>query len=296
MSHALSLAAEWERHRATWLAWPSDAALWGRHLEPARAEFLQLCRAIAAGEQLEILVRSSEEASEVNDRLSALAPRVHECLYWDIWLRDTAPLFALDGKGRPTALCFRFNGWGEKYHFSEDDGLAERIAQLAGTPSCDVPLTCEGGALDFDGDGSFLTTSTCVLNANRNPQTSREDVEALLASRCSADHVIWLEGQLAGDHTDGHVDTLARWLRPGVVACMEAVAADDPNRGVLERVAAQLASARDRGVHRFDVVKLPAPGLVPDDDGSPMAASYLNIYIKINSPTIYGGHGIMVIF
>jgi agmatine deiminase len=279
--------AEWDRHASCWLAWPAHGHLWQENLAPAQAEWTDLCLAIAGdgGEALDILVQDG--AAEAAAR-AALAPvigqvRFHPVPVGDIWLRDTAPIFVTDGAGALRAACFGFNGWGRKYLLPDDDRVAGRVAgrvaALSGVPRADHAWILEGGSVDVDGEGTVLTTRQCLLNPNRNPGLSQAEIEAALADGLGAEKVLWLDEGLLNDHTDGHIDTLARFVAPGVVVCMKAEDPADPNAAVLERLAADLASMTDARGRRLEVVRLPSPGLVLDEEGEVMPASYANFYI-----------------
>lgn len=275
--------AEWDRHSACWLAWPGHGHLWQENLAPAQAEWTALCLAIAedGGEALDILVQNAgnEAAARV-----ALAPvlgqvRFHRVPTGDIWLRDTAPIFVKDGEGRLHAACFRFNGWGGKYVLPDDDRVADRVAGMAGMPRLAHDWILEGGSVEVDGEGTVLTTRQCLLNPNRNPGLNQVEIEAALATGLGAKKVLWLDEGLLNDHTDGHIDTLARFVAPGVVVCMEALDAADPNAATLDRLAADLASFTDAEGRKLQVVRIPSPGLVLDEEGEPMPASFVNFYI-----------------
>ncbi|MBP1773423.1 MAG: hypothetical protein H6P99_2586 [Holophagaceae bacterium] len=275
--------AEWDRHSACWLAWPGHGHLWRENLAPAQAEWAALCLAIAeqGGEGLEILVQ--DDAAEAAAR-AALAPvlgqvRFHRVPVGDIWLRDTAPIFVKDVDGRLQAACFRFNGWGGKYVLPEDDRVAGRVAAQSGLPRRDQDWILEGGSVEVDGEGTVLTTRQCLLNPNRNPGLIQAELEAALTLGLGARKVLWLDEGLLNDHTDGHIDTLARFVAPGVVVCMQALDGDDPNATALDQIAADLATFTDARGRRLQVVRIPSPGLVPDEEGEPMPASYVNFYI-----------------
>ncbi len=287
--------AEWERHRAVWTAWPAAASLWEDNLEAAQTEFTAMCRAIAApagpghGEAPELLeVLVADEAAERNAAasLAGLAVRFHRIGYGDIWLRDTAPVFATSDAGEVAAVCFRFNGWGEKYLFPDDLALARAVRQASGLHCFDVPMIFEGGAIEVDGQGTAITTSQCLLNPNRNPAMSKIEIESHLADALGIDKLLWLGDGLLGDHTDGHVDTLVRFAGPGRVLCMEAREDDDPNGDALATVADDLREMRDALGRSLDVVLLPSPGLVENTDGDAMPASYVNYYISNTSVVV----------
>jgi agmatine deiminase len=275
--------AEWDRHSACWLAWPAHGHLWQENLAPAQAEWAALCRAIAeeGGEALDILVPDAKGEAQAR---RALAPvlaqaRFHTVPVGDIWLRDTAPIFVRDGDGGLRAACFGFNGWGRKYLLPEDDRVAGRVAARSGLPRTDHAWILEGGSVEVDGEGTLLTTRQCLLNSNRNPGLDAAEIETALADGLGAEKVLWLDEGLINDHTDGHIDTLARFTAPGVVVCMEARDGADPNAAVLDRLAADLAAMTDARGRKLEVVRIPSPGLVLDEEGEVMPASYVNFYI-----------------
>jgi agmatine deiminase len=291
MSHpVLHQPAEWERHSACWLAWPSHGDLWEENLAPVQAEFADLCRAIAeeGGEFLDLLVQ--DDAAEGEAR-TALAPvlgqvRFRRVPVGDIWLRDTAPIFVLNQAGALHAACFRFNGWGGKYVLAEDDQVAGRVAALSRLPRLDQPWILEGGSVEVDGQGTVLTTRQCLLNLNRNPGMNATAIEAALKDSLGAEKVLWLDEGLINDHTDGHIDTLARFVAPGVVVCMAAQDSKDPNAATLERIATDLAAMKDARGRKLKVVRIPSPGLLRDEDGKAMPASFVNFYIGNRSVVV----------
>jgi len=280
---AVHQPAEWDRHSACWLAWPSHGHLWQENLAPAQAEFAALGVAIAedGGEALDLLVQ--DEAAEAEAR-AALAPvisqvRFHRIPVGDIWLRDTAPIFVTTAEGNQAAACFRFNGWGGKYVLPEDDRVAGRIATHSGLPRLELGWILEGGSVEVDGEGTVLTTRQCLLNPNRNPGLDQAAIETALREGLGAEKVLWLDEGLINDHTDGHIDTLARFVAPGVVVCMQAQDATDPNAATLGRLAADLAAMTDARGRRLQVVRIPSPGVLENEDGELMPASYVNFYI-----------------
>ncbi|MEM6533181.1 MAG: agmatine deiminase family protein [Myxococcota bacterium] len=285
--------AEWEPHDAVWLAWPSHLDLWGDKLTAAQDEFVALCRGIRPtgmeGERLEILARTREDEEAITARLKELRPRIHRMSYGDIWLRDTAPVFAQGPVGL-LANRFRFNGWGGKYELGGDRDVAPFVAESAGAIRLDHPITAEGGALEFDGEGTVLTTRSCLLNPNRTTQSEAE-LGTALREALGAERIVWLDGALENDHTDGHIDTLARFVAPGTVVCMEPAGADDPNRATLARFTDQLNAARDAAGRRLRVHTVPSPGCVTDATGEVMPASYVNFYVA-NSTVVVPTYGV----
>jgi len=277
--------AEWQPHRATWLAWPSHPQLWGSLLEQARSEFVGLCRAIAAdgdgrAEKLEILVLDDAGQHYAARRLAGLPMEFHHLTFGDVWLRDTGPIFVFEEDGRRLALRFGFDGWGGKYLYPDDAEVAAAVALRSGWTETGVNLVAEGGAFEFDGEGSCITTRSCLLGGPRNPGLDEERLEAIVREALGVRQLIWLERGLLGDHTDGHVDNLARFCRPGVVLCMQALDSADPNRELLEEIAVRLASSRDAEGRRLELVRVPSPGLVAKDSGEVLPASYMNFYVS----------------
>jgi agmatine deiminase len=284
------MPAEWARHAATWVAWPSHADLWQENLAPARHVFARLVEAITAGETAEVLVPDETQERLARQALAGPRVRFHRVPFGDIWLRDTAPIF-LEGPGAaPATVRFRFNGWGGKYVLEHDALVAERVAALAGARAFALPFVLEGGAVDVDGEGSVLTTRQCLLNSNRNPAMSRDDVERAVAGALGGEKVLWLGDGLQNDHTDGHVDTVVRFVRPGLVVAMEPRASDDPNREVLRALLREVAELVDARGRRLEVVTVPSPGRIVDPDDRVMPASYVNFYVA-NSAVVVPTYG-----
>lgn len=263
--------SEWSPHAAMWIGFPSDPELWVEDLAPAQLEVAALARALHAGGQGEeiILVASSPEAAAEARRLAPFATVIEEP-FGDIWLRDTGPIVLGSGNDR-RAQGFGFNGWGGKYDLEGDDSIGERLAASAALPYAKADWILEGGAVDGDGTGLFITTEQCLLNPNRNSGFSRAEVEQRLTRDLGAARVVWLGEGLANDHTDGHVDNLARFVGPSRVALPEPTA-DDPNAAVYADAAARIEAAG------LELVRLPSPGRI-EADGEIIPASYMNFLI-----------------
>ncbi len=269
MPHTVRQPAEWAHHKAVWIGFPSHAELWEADLERAREEVVAFARAVHAdgrGERVLLVCADEEAATAARKMAGTIAETVVEP-FGDIWLRDTGPIVLSDG----TARDFQFNGWGGKYDLEGDDDIGERLARRRGiqTETCDWVL--EGGAIDGDGTGRVVTTEQCLLNRNRNPLLSRGEIESRLRSDLGFTEVIWLGDGLVKDHTDGHVDNLARFVGPGRIAIPKATD-NDPNWLVYQQ-AAKLAEEAG-----LDVVLVPSPGRVLRDE-EVIPASYMNFYI-----------------
>ena len=271
--------AEWSPHRAMWVGWPSHGELWEDNLEPAQAEVEALVRALAGPgrEQVRLMVGKPEALDDARARFADVeAVEVIDGRFGDIWLRDTGPIFGARS-ARPAG--FRLNGWGGKYDLEHDDTVATQIGEASGVPLDRNDFILEGGALDHDGEGTILTTRQCLLNANRNTGWTDETAEAELARALGARKVLWLGDGLLNDHTDGHVDNLARFVAPGVVACPVAWGRGDPNDDVYAEVARALSEMTDAEGRRIRILPLPSPGFVGDEDDKPIPASHMNFLI-----------------
>lgn len=275
-----SMPAEWAPHAATWFAWPSAAALWQDALEPARVAVALLVAAVAKGERADVLV--PDEANEQLARIALPGPSVslHRVPFGDIWLRDTAPIVLSGPGGELATVRFAFNGWGGKYVLEHDDGVSTQLATRLEGRSFVMPWVLEGGAVEVDGEGTVLTTRQCLLNPNRNPAMTADAIELGLRDALGCEKVLWLGDGLQNDHTDGHVDTIARFVQPGVVVIMEPAPRDDPNRDVLEALRRDLAALVDARGRRLEIVRIPSPGRVEGADGRVAPASYVNFYVS----------------
>ena len=265
------LPPEWHPQQWLWVGFPHLSEEWPGFLARAQEQIAAFANAVAqSGQDVHLLVR--DEANEARARaLCSSAVRLERRRYGDVWLRDTGPLVVSDGQ-RLVARRFSFNGWGGKYLMDGDQEIGAQLARDAGLEVTQADWILEGGALDGDGTGLVVTTEQCLLNPNRNPALSRAEIEARLARDLGFDRVLWLGEGLINDHTDGHVDNLARFVAPGVLALPRATGADDPN-------AAIYADARARAeAFGVTVREVPSPGRV-ESDGRIEPASYMNFAI-----------------
>jgi agmatine deiminase len=263
---------EWHPQDWLWIGFPHDAEEWPGFFEAAQVQIAAFASAVAeSGQEVRLIVRS--EANEARAR-SLVSGKVslERRTYGDIWLRDTGPLVLTDGKGARRARRFGFNGWGGKYLMEGDQTIGAELARDAGLAIETSDWILEGGAIDTDGAGVVATTEQCLLNPNRNPQLSRGDIEARLCADLGFERVLWLGDGLINDHTDGHVDNLARFVAPGVLALPRPNGQDDPN-------AAIYADAKRRAeAFGVTVREVPSPGLL-ERDGRIEPASYMNFAI-----------------
>jgi len=294
------MPAEWTSHDAVWTAWPHAPDQWLEGLEAPQAALMEMVAAIVAidaadgkprGERVELLVRDAADEAAARRLLgpAVAGVRFRHAKYGDVWLRDTGPIF-MTRRGELAAARFRFDGWGGKYVMPGDSDLAARVMAWAGVNGAAFDFVLEGGAIEVDGEGTVLTTRQCMLGGARNPGLDEAALDARLRWALGAEHVVWLDRGLLNDHTDGHIDTLARFVAPGVVACMESFAGD-PNREALEGILADLRGARTAGGAKLQIVTVPSPGAVEDAAGTLLPASYMNFYIA-NTTVVVPTYGV----
>lgn len=239
----LHQSPEWAPHDSVWIGFPSAADLWLDDLEGAQAEVAAFANAVhadGAGETVR-LVCANGLAEEAARALAAPGVEIVSAPFFDIWLRDTGPIVVAED-GAPLALDYKGNGWGGKYPSPLDDDLARVLCEQAALERSVRDWVLEGGAIEVDGAGLCVTTGQCLLNPNRNPQLSRRDIEERLKVDLGLKEVLWLGVGLLNDHTDGHVDNLARFVAPGVLALPEPFGDDDPNVAVFADALARAIS------------------------------------------------------
>ncbi|KAI93943.1 hypothetical protein T281_13770 [Rhodomicrobium udaipurense JA643] len=277
----ISVQAEWAPQRAIWTAWPADPDEWNGDLATPRADVAALVRTLADGNTVRLLVNGAEAEASARAALAGAAEIV-PARYGDIWLRDTGPIFACRsdsaGTSEKVALRFATNSWGGKFDLPDDATVGDEIARLAGAPVRRFDFVLEGGAIDHDGLGTVLTTRQTTLNPNRNGWT-RPEAEAALATALGAKKIIWIDEGLANDHTDGHIDNIARFVAPGVVVCQAPAGDDDPNAATLDAIAATLEGATDASGAKLDVVRVPGVGRYRNAIGEISPASHMNFII-----------------
>ncbi|UNK78626.1 agmatine deiminase family protein [Sphingopyxis granuli] len=281
----LRMAAEWAPHEAVWIGFPHLDAEWAGRIDAARRDVAAFANAVHDGGQGEEvrLVVNDERQAEVAAALVDPAVRILVQPLGDIWLRDTGPIVAGTGAAR-RARNFEFNWWGEKFVMPGDQEVGAALAHAGGLPVDDQDWVLEGGGIDVDGTGLCVTTEECLLNTNRNPTLTREDIAVRLRQSLGIERLLWLGNGLIGDHTDGHVDNLARFVGEGRLAIPVATDDHDPNASVYAD-----ARARAAAFGGIEIVDLPSPGRV-EIDGDLAAASYMNFYIG-NSVVVVPTYG-----
>ena len=270
--HMLRMPPEWHPQDWLWIGFPHDPVEWPGFLGAAQEQIAAFANAVAeSGQEVRLIVRDEINAARARLLVSSTV-KIEQRTYGDVWLRDTGPLVVAGPAGERIARRFGFNGWGGKYLMDGDQTIGGELADDAGLEVTTADWVLEGGALDTDGTGLVATTEQCLLNPNRNPHLSRGEIELKLERDLGFERVLWLGDGLINDHTDGHVDNLARFVAPGVLALPRATGSDDPNAGIY-------ADAKARAeAFGLTVREVPSPGRV-ETDGRIEPASYMNFCI-----------------
>ena len=276
------MPAEWEPHSATWLSWPHNPQTWPGVLGAAESAMVAMVAALGESELVRINVLDAAHERHVRRLVGSGVPR-HRVAFQhvptdDAWCRDYGAIFVVNDRQEPLALDFGFNAWGGKYlPCDRDAAVAASMAAALGVPGFVPDMVLEGGSVDVNGAGALLATEQCLLNPNRNPNLDRAGIEVRLQYALGARQVIWLEGGIEGDDTDGHVDAVARFVSADrVVAAVEADSTD-ANHGPLRANRTRLADARLSAGQRLEIVDLPMPEPLYWQ-GRRLPASYLNFY------------------
>ena len=273
--------AEWAPHARTWMCWPCRVEVWGGPdgLLRARQAFARVARAISTFEPVSMAVRSHDAA----EAKLATKGKVHlfEVPLDDSWARDMGPTFLRGPAGRSAAVQWRFNAWGNKYQpYAEDAQLATRIGRSVDARIYAAPLVCEGGAIHTDGEGTLITTEQCLLNANRNPDLTQQEVEERLALFTGARRILWLGEGFSDDETDGHVDNIACFVAPGRVLVGRPSSKDHPDYEPAAEAARRLKAGRDAEGRSLEVIEVEQPRTTREDHlGRIMQSSYVNFYL-----------------
>jgi agmatine deiminase len=308
------MPAEWHRHSATWLTWPKDPESWPDRVPQVEEIFLQMMAALAPHETVNLLVDDEQAEASVRSRCAfpgAENIHYHQIRTVDSWIRDYGPNFIVSDKlqfvadsgnetlGQPNdklkfigqSLAYNdwiFNAWGNKYEeLKQDDSIPARLESLLKVPRFEPGIVMEGGSIEVNGAGYVLTTEQCLLNPNRNPHLSKDEIEQYLKSYLGVAKVLWLGEGIVGDDTDGHIDDIARFVTPNVIVCAVEDDPQDANYKLLQDNLRRLRAMTDVQGSPFGIVTLPMPGAVGGTskgarDLERLPASYANFYIANN--------------
>src|ERR1700760_4739893 len=272
-SGPVRMPAEWEEHERTIMGWPCRRELWGETLAQAREDYAAVANAIAAFEPVLMIANPGQDATDARAACGR-GVEIVELALDDSWLRDCGPIYVANGDGASRiAVHFGFNAWGGKFPPWDHAAVVGRLnGEQLGDPVVEGGMVLEGGSILSDGAGTLLTTEQCLRNPNRNPSMSREEIEATLRDRLGVDTVLWLGmGLLEDRDTDGHVDLIAAFTKPGEVL-LQAVPEDNPNHAHCQENLSVLVSS---GVQVIEMPYLPYDTVA----GERVAGSYMNFYL-----------------
>ncbi len=265
------MPAEWEPHSAVWLAWPHDEISWPGRIEKVESQLVKIIAALHQSEQVELLVLDEEMKTQTTELLRTAQIDLskvsfHITDYMNAWMRDCGGIFVKNSEEKLTLVNWIFNSWGNKFpDLLIDAALPKKVAEWTGLDMLNPGIVLEGGAIDVNGQGTLITTEQCLLNPNRNPGLTKTDYEKYFSDYLGVNKTVWLKEGLVNDHTDGHIDDIARFVSPTKVVCAEGYEGDLRNL--------------------FEVLMLPLPNLHFTDApagniaGSKAPASYTNFYI-----------------
>jgi agmatine deiminase len=292
------MPGEFEQHAGCWMAWPERPDNWRLGAKPAQHAFAAVAEAINVCEPVTVGVSDAQ----FDHCRALLSPsiRVVELASDDAWMRDTGPTFLLDGVGGRRGVDWRFNAWGGLdgglyFPWDRDERVAGKVLEIEGAERYRAPIVLEGGSIHVDGEGTVMATEECLLNPNRNPELTREQIERVLFEHLGAEKMIWLGRGVYNDETDGHIDNLACFARPGVVLLTWSQDESDPQHAISRDAHERLQAATDARGRSIEVLRLPSPGPItitaeeaqgvdavpgslPRRAGDRLAASYVNFY------------------
>lgn len=270
------MPAEWEKRARTFMAWPVRSEVWPDGLLEAKLGYANIAKAIAQFEEVVMLVQP-HLVSEVRE-MCGIEVKILPLEHDDSWIRDNGPTFVVNRQRELAAVNWRFNAWGEKYMpYDKDNEVASKILAHYGIPQFDAPLVLEGGSFHVDGEGSLITTEECLLHKNRNPQFDKPEIEEMLKQYLGVKTIIWLKKGLDADETDGHVDNVACFVKPGVVAIQVCLDPKDPNYKRTQDNIKRLEKAVDAKGRRLEIVQIEQPP-IRYLRGKRLSMSYLNYY------------------
>jgi agmatine deiminase len=293
------MPGEFEPHAGCWMAWPQRPDNWRLDAKPAQEAYAAVAEAINAAEPVTVAV--SDAQFERCRSLLSPTIRVVEITTDDAWMRDTGPTFVIDGNCGRRGVDWRFNAWGGQHgglysSWDRDERVAQKVLEIEAADRYRAPVVLEGGSIHVDGQGTVMATEQCLLNPNRNPDLSREQIEQVLFDHLGAEQMIWLDQGVVDDETDGHIDNLACFARPGVVLLTVPEDEADPQYEISRDAQERLQRATDARGRPIEVIALPSPGplkiseeeaqgvdaepgSLPRRAGDRLTASYANFYI-----------------
>ncbi len=303
------MPAEWEPHRATWLAWPHNPDDWPGKFQTIPWLYAEIVRLLSRHERVDLIVENAKAEARVRSILDRAGADLDQVSFhcWPTnrgWTRDSGPIFVRNAEGRVGLTNWRFNAWAKYSDWPLDDQLASRVAGLLGLPAWAPAvrladgsshwIVLEGGSIDTNGAGVLLTTEECLLSPvqERNPGVGREQLEQVFHDFLGIDQVIWLDRGIAGDDTHGHIDDISRFVSADTIVTAVEPDTSDPNHAPLDENLRRLKAARTLDGKQFEIVELPLPRPVVFR-GQRLPASYANFYLAnglVLVPTFHDSH------
>jgi agmatine deiminase len=282
------MPAEWERHSRTFMEWPVKEAIWPEPFNEILPVFADIVKKVAGFEPVTLIARPelAEEAVHFCGPDITILPLNHN----DSWMRDNGPTFIINERGEIAGINWLFTGWGGKFPAEDDNQVASQLLRHFGVPCFDAPIVMEGGSFHVDGEGTLLTTEECLLNPNRNPRLNRAEIEEFLKKYLNVSRIIWLRKGWAGDDTDGHVDNIACFARPGIVITQVCSDPADPNYEISKENLHILEAVTDARGRHFKIIRIEQPPAAYYES-SRLTLSYLNFYFVNNGIIlpVFGG-------
>jgi agmatine deiminase len=291
LAQGFSFPAEWAKHTATWLSWPHKEASWPGKLDTIYAPYIEFIKVVTEGELVRINVANADMKASVIFQLQNAGVDLNKIEIFefptnDAWCRDHGPAFLTNPATKQKVIVdWGYNAWGGKYPpFDLDDVIPTKIGNHFGLPVFNPGIVMEGGSVDFNGKGTILTTTACLLNKNRNPHLNQTQIESYLQNYYGAEQILWLGDGIVGDDTDGHIDDITRFVNEDTVVTVVEEDKNDDNYHILQENLDTLKTMRLLNGKQLNIVELPMPdGVIYDDTRLP--ASYANFYIA-NSAVI----------
>jgi len=289
------MPAEWEKQDAIWLSWPKDPTTWPNKVSQVQKTYIQMIEIISSFQKVNLLVDNIKEENVVRSKLKEAKISVDNIIFWhietvDAWIRDYGPTFVINDK-KLGMIDWTFNAWGNKYEeLKKDTNIPQIINEKLQIAYFNPKIILEGGSIEVDGEGTALVTEQCLLNPNRNPHHSKDDIEEILCEYLNVEKVLWLGSGIEGDDTDGHIDDITRFVSPAVVVTCIENDTTDSNHTPLRDNFLRLSSMKDAKNRSLTIIKLPMPEKILGPDNKPFPASYANFLItnKAVLVPIYG--------
>lgn len=283
-----TMPAEWAQHECVWTGYPANNKMWLGYLEVVRQDFAAFLRVLSNFERVELVCRNEEALADAKARLEGANVVFHLQPHNDVWFRDCAPIFITKGL-EIAAIDWKFNGWGNKFDSDLDDQIPEFICSSQNIKRLQTDVVMEGGALEVNGAGVLLTTRQCLLEKHRNPSMTESELEQALRDHLGVEKILWLEDGMENDHTDGHIDTITRFVSSNTIITCICQDKTDPNYAVLEKNLALLKTFTDVHNQPFEIITLPLPqnklflsgeiAQAEGVEGDRLPPTYANFYI-----------------